>query len=842
MHRIAHWACGFLLLLAGGAHAQSYFALAQQVFSSSEGTQPQAVAVAPDGAIYGISEGGGANGYGSLFRYLPNGGITDLHDFNGSDGSMRVPICCTENALANILTAPSGDVYGYTYTGGNSNCQSGFGCGVIFHYSPSAGFSVLWKFTGGADGSAPSGLVLGADGNLYGSSYGLPDDYGAVFRLSPKGVMHVLHSFCSSPNCADGIYPDGLTQAANGKLYGHYYGFSAPDYIYSMTLSGVITPLVSLLPALGNNWGSGAGNFVAGNDGGIYFTFFRDNYGSGRVDRYDISTNRLTLLHQFDYTDGYPPYRMVNGSDGSIYGTTASGGSQNAGTVFRVTTPSTLSFLYDFQGMLDGSTPTDIVQTADGLLFGVAAGGGIGSTCSGCGTLYQLAAVPAAAPITTTFNPASGPAGTTVAVSGSQFTGTVSLQFGGVAGSFAVLGDQSLNADVPGGIPDLAQLAITNAAGTGYTFEPFQLSDYQFSTLYGFCSGTAYPDCGDGAGPTNLIQSSDGNFYGTASYNFPSSVLFKVTPTGTESVLAGGLNIPNAIVESGGYFYGTSQNGGYYGLKTGCNGGENPEGCGTIFRVSRSSGQLTILYDFKGLADGAFPQGNLVSMSGGALFGTTSGTLFMFSSLGLQTVHSFNAGVDGSNPAMLLAGQDGNVYGANTQGGAANQGTVFEYSPATSSFQVLHSFAAGEGSAPAWLARTANGTLYGVTRAGGANNQGSIFRIDSGGSFTTLYSFSTTGPLGVSPGHLVLGKDGALYGYTGAGAILGGGAVFRIQADGSDGTAIYSFFPSGTASTHGYGPTSLLQGANGDWYGTTSSGGAVSCAYGQGCGEVFHIH
>ncbi|MBS0446725.1 MAG: hypothetical protein JSR59_12345 [Proteobacteria bacterium] len=828
-----------MLAAAGAAAAQGYVAVTTHVFEGPDGAQPQAVAAAPDGSVYGISQNGGS-GHGTLFRRAADGSFSVLHAFDGSDGSMQVPSCCSHGVLASLVVAPSGDLYGYTLTGGQSGCQSGYGCGVVFRYAAATGYAVLWKFTGGSDGSAPSGLVYASDGNLYGTSYGFPDNDGAVYKLTTGGVLTVLHGFCSQANCADGHAPDGLGVGPDHNFYGHYHGVSAPDYVYRITPAGVITPLVALLPAIGNNWGDGAANFIAGSDGAMYFTFDSDPYGSGRVDRYDIGRNQLRTLYQFDYTDGDPPYRLTLGSDGTIYGTAAGGGRQGIGTTFRITSPSTLSFLYDFQGQLDGSAPGGIAQLADGRLFGVAAGGGIDpSGCSGCGTLFELAQVPAGAPVVTTFDPGSGPTGTRVKVSGSQFTGTQSMQFGGVDTGFNVQSDQTLVTSVPVGAPTLAQLGIANAAGTGYTTEPFQRSDHRYSVLFAFCPGSPYPDCADGAGPTNLIQSIDGSFYGTTSYNFPSSVLYKVTPAGAQTVLARGLNLPNAIVEVGPYLYGTSVNGGYYGIATGCNNIENPTGCGTLFRVRRSSGALDLLYKFKGLADGAFPRSNVVAL-GGDVYGSTPGTLFRYRGIGFATVHAFATAGEGNDPAVLIAGDDGNVYGANQGGGAAGVGTVFRYSPATSTLQVLHGFAAAEGK-PVGLVRAADGTLFGVTQTGGASNKGSVFRIDTAGVYTTLYSFAATAALGTSPGGIAIGRDGALYGYTNGGGALGGGALFRLNADGSGGTVLYAFFPSNTASSHGYGPRALLQAANGDWYGAAYDGGATSCAFGQGCGVVFRL-
>lgn len=251
---------------------------------------------------------------------------------------------------------------------------------------------------------------------------------------------------------------------------------------------------------------------------------------------------------------------------------------------------------------------------------------------------------------------------------------------------------------------------------------------------------------------------------------------------------------------------------------------------------------------------GNAPYGSLTQGSDGNLWGTTTrggsfclgqgcGEVFKMTPAGtLIVVYSFS-GPDGNFPEALIEGADRNFYGVTYNGGANNDGTVFKITP-SGALTTLHNFTGADGYLPeGGLVQASDGNFYGTTALGGANGSGTIFRITPGGTLTTLYSFCSqpnctdgAGPNGV----LVQGTDGDLYGTTGGGgASLGYGTVFKITLAGVL-TTLHSF-----TETDGSVPSGgLVQATNGDFYGTTEYGGPNSTCPNNNlnaCGTVFKM-
>ncbi|MGH9316813.1 MAG: choice-of-anchor tandem repeat GloVer-containing protein, partial [Thermoanaerobaculia bacterium] len=259
-------------------------------------------------------------------------------------------------------------------------------------------------------------------------------------------------------------------------------------------------------------------------------------------------------------------------------------------------------------------------------------------------------------------------------------------------------------------------------------------------------------------------------------------------------------------------------------------GGTN--GYGTIFRIDTNGKTLTTLHSFAG-SDGANPYAGLIQATDGNLYGATLeggqsgyGTIFKIDTNGttLTTLHSF-AYSDGAYPAgCLIQGTDGNLYGATLEGGASGYGTVFKIDTNGTTFTTLHSFAGSDGATPyAGLIQGTDGNLYGTTYRGGANNDGTIFKIHTDGtSFTTLHSFVGSDGVNLYAG-LIQGTDGNLYGTTAFGGANNYGTIFKIDTNGSTLTTLHSF-----AGSDGANPEpGLVQGTDGNLYGTTLSGGAT---------------
>jgi uncharacterized repeat protein (TIGR03803 family) len=218
-----------------------------------------------------------------------------------------------------------------------------------------------------------------------------------------------------------------------------------------------------------------------------------------------------------------------------------------------------------------------------------------------------------------------------------------------------------------------------------------------------------------------------------------------------------------------------------------------------------------------------------------------------------QTLTNFFTfdGTDGSAPAVMVQGANGNLYGV-TRSGGTDIGTVFEITTA-GKLTTLYNFCSEgppscpDGYAPAGLVLATNGNFYGTTQIGGAGHDGgTIFEITPAGKLTTLYTFclETGCPDGSGPNTLIQGTNGILYGTT-----IGGGA--HALSDGSGGT-VFSFSLAGKLTTlysfcaktncaDGQNPeAALIQATNGDFYGTTSEAGAHVSPENRG-GTVFRI-
>ena len=253
---------------------------------------------------------------------------------------------CTDgnHPEARLVLDPSGNLYGTTDVGGAN------ALGTVFEVSASGSETVLYSFCSLPDcddGDHPrAGLILDAEGNLYGGIYdGGTHDGGIVAEFSPTGAETVLYDFCSKPACRDGYYPHSdLVMDKNGNLYGTTYkgGANGEGVVYEVSPSGIETVLYSFCAQAGCKDGSSPeAGLVLDAKGNLYGTTYSGGGPKKRGTVFEVSPSGTeTVLHSFNAkgTDGYnPSASLVMDAKGNLYGTTYAGGAHGGGTVFEVT-------------------------------------------------------------------------------------------------------------------------------------------------------------------------------------------------------------------------------------------------------------------------------------------------------------------------------------------------------------------------------------------------------------------------------------------------------------------------------------------------------------------------
>jgi uncharacterized repeat protein (TIGR03803 family) len=279
----------------------------------------------------------------------------------------------------------------------------------------------------------------------------------------------------------------------------------------------------------------------------------------------------------------------------------------------------------------------------------------------------------------------------------------------------------------------------------------------------------------------------DGYFYGTAGLGGSAAfcgTLFQMAPEGTLTVLHAfqreeSCNLTDIAVSADGYFYGAGSEGGSANK-------------GSVFRAD-ASGQVTVLHQFLGGADGEKPRGITALPSGDLLIITERGgnhdlgAVYRMTPAGSMTLlHSFGAlGPAGNSPiSPLTVGSDGNYYGSTNRGDINFNGTLFSMAP-SGLLQVLHTFTGRDGQATMKLVEAPNQSgstlrFYGASAYGGTYSKGQLFTITSGGSYTVLHEFQPdkSGEYPNSP----LPLDGWLYGTTfDTGKKPYAGTVFKLR-------------------------------------------------------------
>ena len=410
---------------------------------------------------------------------------TDLFDFDVTHGS-------SPSYPQVLAQGQDGNLYGTASVGK-------FNAGVVFRVDSAGSLTVIHNFN--KDGSEPNaGLSLGLDGNFYGSTVlGGSANLGEIFQVTPGGTVTVLYSFTGKK---DGEYPYappvlgrdgnfyGVTQAAtaykvtptgaftllgtipdrsvaplwlgtDGNLYGttQHGGKSNQGTVFKMTSAGTITVIHDFDST---NGGVPWGGVVQGADGNFYGTAAGGGSGEGGVVFRLTPGGNYKVLHNFPVgvgSDGNDPIAgLVATTDGNFYGATFSGGTDGYGVLFKVTSAGKYTLVYNFDKTHGGDPSSNLVQHTNGVVYSMA---GIGGS-RGDGVFYGL---DLGLGSFVEMVLASGKVGNTVQILGAGFNSATKVKFNGTKANFTIVSDTYLTAKVPAG-SSTGPVTVTTSAGT----------------------------------------------------------------------------------------------------------------------------------------------------------------------------------------------------------------------------------------------------------------------------------------------------------------------------------------------------------------------------------------
>ena len=352
---------------------------------------------------YGITEKGGVGGNGTVFKLThQHGGWsgTVLYSFTGGKDGWH-----PEGSLA---IDSKGALYGAAIGGGSA------GMGAVFELNPPAGPKGSWSvttlhsFTGGTDGAFPeSGVVFDASGNLYGTTDWGGDAHGngTVYMLTPKAGAkadfdyQIIHRFTGN----DGQEPVAPLTVGDGVLYGTTFSGGVKECNSQCGVVFTLEPsgggwrysIIHTFTGAATEGANPVAALLIGSDGALYGTASTGGTncgGDGCGTVFSLQRNggqwRIKGLHHFAGTDGAAPIAGLVMYRGNLYGTTSKGGSGSNGTLFELTASGAnwhFATLHDFGSSPDGANPAGgLIPDGDGHLLGTTEAGGK----SGNGTVF----------------------------------------------------------------------------------------------------------------------------------------------------------------------------------------------------------------------------------------------------------------------------------------------------------------------------------------------------------------------------------------------------------------------------------------------------------------------
>jgi uncharacterized repeat protein (TIGR03803 family) len=578
------------------------------------------VALDSAGNLYGTNNSGSL-AVGVIFKLDTAGHLTVLHNFSGGYGGY--------DSFSDVILDASGNLFGAT----NSS---------VYKVDTAGHFKVLYTFKYGLDGGdAEGGLVRDASGNFYGTTaYGGSAGAGVVYKLDASGHETVLYNFTGG---ADGGQPfAGVTRDAAGNLYGTTAtGGAGVGVVYRLDTSGQQTVLYTF-PAIpgadGNYFTPGVLRDPAGN---LYGANVSGGTGARGVLYKIDAAGQAAVLYAFpgspDGSSAWGGVTLAHDPVGNLYGTTYQGGPPNAGAVYKLDAAGHETVLYTFTGGADGGNPcSGVVLDSAGNIYGTTYSGGAGTGDAGWGVVYKLDTAGHQTGLHTFTGGADGGhpySGLTLDAAGNLYGATFyggGTANAGVAFKLDPAGDEAILytftvgqdgcnpwaapiLDSEGNLFGTTTRCGGGAGGVVYKLDPAG----QETVLYVFTGGA------DGYFPiAGVTADAAGNLYGTtftgnqeiwgAAYKLDKARHLTVLHTFTGGA-DGGQPYAAPILDPAGNLYGTTNIGGL---------AQSNDGAGVVYQID-PAGTFTVLHTFTNGADGGYPYAGLIRDSAGNLYCAT---------------------------------------------------------------------------------------------------------------------------------------------------------------------------------------------------------------------------
>jgi uncharacterized repeat protein (TIGR03803 family) len=401
----------------GPSHSNGrlYYELGRKLYRMGEVSIKSATKAAKQGGAWGSGIGSVSWRRCLLLLLLGTGGNRLTVTTNAAAPYQRLlsfgaPGIMGAKPYVGVVNGNDGLLYGTTLQGGTN------GAGTVFKINrDGSGYGVLHQFiTNGLDGQSPGGLMLGNDGTLYGTtSIGGTNKGGTIYKINRDGAGYdIVHRFGTI--AGDGVNPQAeLLEGSDGALYGTTFFGGSGDMgtVFALNKGGSNYRVLTNFTGFDGDGGNPDTALVQGKDGALYgTTFFGGTNDVGTVFKLNRDGTGYTVLRSFSKTGGdgnNPDAALMQGSDGALFGTTSAGGTNNAGTLFKLSTNGTgYAVLHYFSSMVgDGQKPLGaLVEGNDRALYGTTYLGG----SNGVGAIFMVSQDASGYNIVRSFNRTGG--------------------------------------------------------------------------------------------------------------------------------------------------------------------------------------------------------------------------------------------------------------------------------------------------------------------------------------------------------------------------------------------------------------------------------------------------